>query len=89
MVVDGDLSYLFECIRWYHMIIKCFILISLSRSGPIGQDEVELHTCTTIPSVFKANELTNRPRLEPLFEDRGFSLKLKPASSVCYWTNNL
>ncbi len=39
------------------MIILSFPLISLSsRSGTIGQDEVELVTCATSPFVSKADE---------------------------------
>ncbi len=31
-------------------------LFSLSRSGPIGQDEFEVSTCTIFSVVFKADE---------------------------------
>ena len=65
------------------------LLISLSRPGTIGQDEVEIPTCTSLLAVFKADELTNRPRLEPLLKDRGFSLKFKPGSASWVWANNL
>jgi hypothetical protein len=58
------------------------ILISLSRSGTIGQDEVEATTFTIFQVVFKASELINSPRLEPLFKDLGFTLKFKPGSAV-------
>ncbi len=67
IVVDGERSYLFDCILWHHMIIVCVMLIFLSRPGTIGQDEVETITCTILVVVFKAHELINRPRLEPLF----------------------
>ena len=36
--------------------VSWLILISLSRSGTIGQDEVEEFTCTIFPVVFKADE---------------------------------
>ncbi len=48
------------------MIIVCFILISLSRSGTIGQDEVEAPTFTIFIVVFKANELINFSQLNPI-----------------------
>ena len=58
--MDGDWSYLFDCISWYHMsIVSCQpTLISLSRSGTIGQDEVVTCTCiiTIFCVVFKANQ---------------------------------
>ena len=57
VVVDGDISYLVKCNIWYNMSILSWpILISLSRSGTIGQDEVEVTTCTIFLVVFKANE---------------------------------
>ncbi len=79
---DVDLSDLVECIRRNHMIIVVSIPFSLSRPGTIRQDEVEHITCTILFVVFKANELINRPRLEPLFKERGFIKKLKQSSSV-------
>ncbi len=46
-----------ECISWYHMSMKSWgILICLSRLGTIGQNEVEVNTCTIVIVVFKANE---------------------------------
>ena len=64
-------------------------LISLSRLGTIGQDEVEPHATTILFAVFEANELTNCLRLEPLVEDRGFIGKFKPDSASWIWANNL
>ena len=58
------------------------IFISLSRSGPIGQDEVEEKICTIFIEGFKANESNNLPRLEPLVAERGFIEKLKRGSMV-------
>ncbi len=54
--MDVDSSDLFECILGYHMIKVWLILISLSRSVTIGQDEVELTSCAILLVVFKANE---------------------------------
>jgi hypothetical protein len=71
------------------MVIVVSILISLSRPGTIGQDEVEEHTSTILPAVFKANELIDCSRLEPLVEDCGFGLKFKPDSAFSIWANNL
>ncbi len=70
------------------MITVCQTLISLSRSDTIGQDEVQVNTCTKFVA-FKASELINRPRLEPLVENRGFSLKLKQGTVSWVWANNL
>jgi hypothetical protein len=53
-----------------------------SRSGTIGQNEVEAPTCTIFTVVLKANELINRPRFEPLLKDLGFSLKFKQGSAL-------
>jgi hypothetical protein len=89
VVVDDDLSYLFDCIRWYHMIIVCLTFISLCRPGTIGQDEVEESFFTGFLVVFKAHELINRPRLEPLLKDRGFIEKLKQGSAFWILANNL
>ena len=52
-------------------------LISLLAPDTIGQDEVEVRTFTICLVVFKANELINCSRLEPLFKDHGFSWKFK------------
>jgi hypothetical protein len=66
IVVDVDLSDLVQRIRWYHKsVLSLWIPISLSRPGTIGQDEVVCTTKTIFIIVFKAHELTNRPRLEP------------------------
>ena len=70
-------------------ILSWIPLISLSRSGTIGQDEVEVDTLTIFSAVIKANELTNRPRLEPVLKDRYFSLKLKQGNASWVWANNL
>ncbi len=58
-MVHSDWSDPFDCISWYHMRILSLILKNLSRSGTIGQDEVELVTCTFFSVVFKANEWTH------------------------------
>ena len=71
------------------MSIVATTLISLSRSGTIGQDEVEESTYTILPVVFKANELNNCPQLEPLLKDLGFIGKFKPDSAFWVWANNL
>ena len=63
-------------------MVSWFILISLFRPGTIGQDEVEETIFAIFLVVFKANELINRPRLEPLVEERGFIKKLKQGSAV-------
>ena len=71
------------------MVIVFAALISLSRSSTIGQDEVEEITFTILLVVFEANELINRPRLEPLLKDRGFIGKFKLDSAISEWANNL
>ncbi len=71
------------------MVIVFLTLNSLRRSGTIGQDEVEVRACTIFNVVFKANELTNRSRLEPLLKDRGFIGKFKPGSAISEWANNV
>ncbi len=77
-------------VGWHHMIILSFMtIISLSRSGTIGQDEVEGITFTFFISVFEANDWINRPRLEPLVEDCDFIGKLKQGSAFWEWVNNL
>ena len=59
-VVDVDLSDLFDCIRWNHKcMVSWKILVSLSRLGTIGQDEVEVPTFTILPVVLKANQGMN------------------------------
>ncbi len=63
------------------MVIVFAALISLSRSSTIGQDEVEEITFTILLVVFEANELINRPRLEPLLKDRGLIAKLKQGTA--------
>ncbi len=89
-VVDGDRSYLIECISWYHLsILSWILLISLSRSGTIGQDKVEVNTCTIFTVIFRANELINYSRLEPLLKDRCFIWKLQQGINVFAWANNL
>ena len=82
VVKDGDRSYLVDCILGYHMsIVSWTSLISLSRSGTIGQDEVECITITIFFVALKANEFINRPHLEPLLKDRCFSWKLKQGTT--------
>ncbi len=79
-----------DLIIGYHMIkVSRQTLISLGRSGTIGQDEVKLATCTILPVVFKANDLNNRSSLEPLLKERGFIKKLKEGSAFWIWANNL
>ncbi len=56
MVVDGDSSDPIDCISWHHMIIVFEAPISLSRSGTIGQDEVEPSALTIPLVVLKADE---------------------------------
>ena len=76
--MDGDSSDVVDYILGHHKgVLRVILLISLSRSGTIGQDEVEDPTFTVFPVFYKANECINHPRLEPLLKDRGFSLKLK------------
>ncbi len=89
--MDGDRSDLVECISGDDMVILNWpTLISLSRPVTIGQDEVETITCATrFSAVLKASELNNRPRLEPLFKERGFIEKFKQGSSVWISANNL
>ena len=65
------------------------MLFTLSRPGTIGQDEVEVIAITIFSAVFKANELNNLPRLEPLVEERGFIETLKQDSAAWAWANNL
>jgi hypothetical protein len=71
------------------MVIVFAVPISLSRPGTIGQNEVEITICAIFSVVIKANELYNRPRLEPLVEDCGFGLKFKPDSALWVYANNL
>ncbi len=71
------------------MVVVFVILFSLSRPGTIGQDEVEVMNVTILTFVFKADELINRPRLEPLFKERGFIEKSKQGSAFWVWANNL
>ncbi len=87
--MNSDRSDLVQRVGWYLMVKVAPTLFSLSRPGTIGQDEVESITCTTFLVVLKANELTNRPCLEPLFKERGFIEKLKQGSAVWIWANNL
>ena len=55
--MDGDWSHLIDCISWYHMSeVSWENGISLSKSGTIGQDEVESSTFTIFMIVFKADE---------------------------------
>ncbi len=91
VVVDVDSSDLVKCILGDHMVIVVVILMVLSSSGTIGKYEIEVITFTIFYSAFKANELTNRPRLEPLLKDRGFIWKFKPNTvfSVVIYANNL
>ncbi len=56
MVVDGDSSDLVMRVGWHHMVIVFVVPISLSRSGTIGQDEVEELTFTISTVVFKTNK---------------------------------
>ena len=69
--------------------VSFITLISLSRPGTIGQNEVEEITFTIFTVVLKADELINRPRLEPLLKYFGFSLKLKQGSAFWFWENYL
>ncbi len=70
-------------------MVIVLIMISMSRSGTIGQDEVEVIIITIFTVVFKANELTNRPCLEPLLKERGFIEKLKQGRALWFSANNL
>ena len=55
--MDGDWSYLVDCISWNHKgILSWSTGRSLTRSGTIGQDEVETSTFTIFVIVFKASE---------------------------------
>jgi hypothetical protein len=57
MVVDGDSSDLFECISWYHMVIVCVTLISLSRPVSIAKHPVEKETYTIFTVVLKPDKV--------------------------------
>jgi hypothetical protein len=46
-------------------------------------------TFTIFKAVFKANELINYPRFEPLLKERDFIEKLKQSSALWVWANNL
>jgi hypothetical protein len=78
-MVDGDGSYLFDC--WYIIVIVSWIiLISLSRSGTIGQDEVVEDTPTLFSVVFNANESMNHSTPLTYHSCRG---KLKMLGAFC------
>ncbi len=81
--MDGDSADPIDCISWYHMgVVSWKPCIYLCRPGTIGQDEVKAIAFTIFFVVFKADELNNRSRLEPLFKERGFIKKLKQGSAV-------
>ena len=70
-------------------VLSWILFISLSRSGAIGQDEVDFNICTIFIAVFKANECRKSTRLEPLLKDRGLIEKFKPVNAVWVYANNL
>jgi hypothetical protein len=87
-VVDGDRSDPVDCISWNHEgMVSWITLISLSRSGTIGQDKVKKITTTRLP-VLKANECMKQSAPSSHHSFRG-KHKMFGASSwsnaYCFW----
>ncbi len=58
VLVDGDRSNLVMRVGWHHKcILSWILLISLSRSGTIAEDPVEMDACTIFIVGLKPNEV--------------------------------